>query len=637
MGEATTKNGDRLEVKLLGAPGLRWRGAAIEPATAKDLALLYYLAARPEGAARDELQELLWGVGRRRNLRQALYSLRQLAGADGWLRVGETISLEAGSDLAAFREAVRDRRYGDALELWRTAAAPRGREALLSGFALKRAPAFADWLEVERARLEAHYLDALKCRALELEEEGRYAEALSLTRTLLGEDGLNESAYRAAMRLHYRRGDIEAALSLFETCRRALAEDLGVEPLEETLELVRAIERGRGLESRQEDTPSLLPARGRIPAQLLRPPVLVGREAVWAALDEAWRAGKTIFLCGPAGTGKTRLMLDFVRAQGGFLLSEGRPGDAAVPYSSVARALQRALEGVPLELEDWVRQELARLLPQRFLELSPPRLETADAKHRFMQAIGRVMDGLRAQVSAVAIDDLHHCDGASREVGMMLAARFAQAATPGGARMLIAFRGDELDSAQRSGLGGLVAAGQAVLVALEPLEPAAVKAMLTSLEVPGAAALAARLHRYTGGNPMFVVETLKGMYAGGDFSGTFSSGPPGRVGAVMQGRLGALSATALKLAGAVAVGQAQAETGLLAEVLGLDALTVALALGELEDAQIMAAGRFVHDLWPEMLLATMPAALKTFWHRRTALALEARGETARGETAQGEP
>ena len=47
---------------------------------------------------------------------------------------------------------------------------------------------------------------------------------------------------------------------------------------------------------------------------MLRPPRLIGRDAEWAQLQDAWQAGHAIVVIGEGGLGKTRLIGDLVRA-----------------------------------------------------------------------------------------------------------------------------------------------------------------------------------------------------------------------------------------------------------------------------------------------------------------------------------
>jgi DNA-binding SARP family transcriptional activator len=250
-----------LSVRLLGKPELRWRGHLLS-LSPKLQALLFYLVIRAEAIPRGELEELLWAPRASHSLRQALYQLRSLPGAERWLLSGEKIAVEAISDLAIFETLVARGHHKEALDLW-PEGLPEARQALLWGFELERVPAFVEWLEVERARVEMLYLGTVEHWAIELEQSGAQAQALEWVDALLRADPLNESAYRLAIRLCYRLGQPEAAFAYFERCRRALLVELGTAPLEETLSLAHGLELPKA--QSQPQYPTLREALERLP------------------------------------------------------------------------------------------------------------------------------------------------------------------------------------------------------------------------------------------------------------------------------------------------------------------------------------------------------------------------------------
>lgn len=93
----------------------------MQPRSSKGSAFLFLLAATPDGLPRRELTELLWDAGKARNLRQALFQLRRLPGAESWLQGGnaQNLCVNAQSDLSAFERAVQAERYEEALTFWR--------------------------------------------------------------------------------------------------------------------------------------------------------------------------------------------------------------------------------------------------------------------------------------------------------------------------------------------------------------------------------------------------------------------------------------------------------------------------------------------------------------------------------------
>jgi DNA-binding SARP family transcriptional activator len=229
---------DTLESQLLGSPQLRWHDQPLEFVPPKLCAVLYYLAVQGRPVPRSELEHLFWGPGSGESLRQALHHLRGLPGATHWLRTGPEVCIDTRSDLKVFEAAINSEQHGRALEIWPMQPPSAGSSVLLRGFKLESTPAFGDWLEFERARVTMLYLESLERHAFDLERAGVVGEALLTVQTLLHEDPLNESAYRAAMRLSQQNDQLEMARYYLERCR-VLRQELGVQPLEETVELAR--------------------------------------------------------------------------------------------------------------------------------------------------------------------------------------------------------------------------------------------------------------------------------------------------------------------------------------------------------------------------------------------------------------
>lgn len=206
----------------------------MEPTSRKGQALLAYLSLSPRGARRDELAELLWGPGRLANLRQELYALRKLAGAETWLEEnGDTVTVRAVTDVARFEQAATGGTFSVDL---------RAGSELLSPLSSLAAPAFRDWLDEERLRLTDLARTAHREGAALHEAEGRFAEALALVDTALAADPLDEDLHRTAIRLTALQGDRPGALARFERCRSELRRELGVEPSDETVALVTSLQ-----------------------------------------------------------------------------------------------------------------------------------------------------------------------------------------------------------------------------------------------------------------------------------------------------------------------------------------------------------------------------------------------------------
>ncbi len=611
-------------LELLGMARVVRDGHALEQLDRRAAGLLAVLAL--DGPTpRSRLAGLLWPdspeESARANLRQRLKRLRAALGEE----------LIVPDDILRLRPDV----LVDAVQLESLAftgnydAAVKLEGELLAGVDFDDCPELEEWLIATRERLRTARREALSAEASRLEQLQDHTSALRFALELLELDPLSEEAHRQVMRLHALRGDRANALRAFERCRVALSQELGLEPLPETLELARMIEEGVPLRS---GAPlGSVVSHPAIPLAVLRPPKLVGREREWAALEAAWNARQVMLVRGQPGAGKTRLMLDVLRFHGEYALFEGRPGDENVSYATLARGLKTILEGFPLHLEAWERRELSRLVPS--LQSAPPPPITSDAeKLRFLEAVEQVLERLCDHgVQAVAVDDLQFMDNASFEAVLYLSARLTDTL-----RLILSYRDGELGPDAESRLQQGVQLGRSVIVQLQPFGQDAVHQLIESLGVPDAPTLTERLHRHAGGNPMFVLETIKTLFETNAFdAGLPERLPlPDRIQAVIRRRLDRLSAEALRLARVAAVSGTEFSTALAAHVLDTHPLDLAEPIGQLEAAQVMKDNRFTHDLIFESTLAGVPNTIRSFIHHRVALYLE---NTMHLETVQHDP
>lgn len=96
---------------------------------------------------------------------------------------------------------------------------------------------YEDWCLFERERLQNEYLAILNKLISYSESHGEYESGLGYATRILHLDHAQERAHRRMMRLHWLRGDRTSALRQYAACRRALSEELGVEPATETTDL----------------------------------------------------------------------------------------------------------------------------------------------------------------------------------------------------------------------------------------------------------------------------------------------------------------------------------------------------------------------------------------------------------------
>ncbi len=600
---------DGLVGYFFGKSMFEWQGEILKPPTRKAMALLCYVAVQQRPVQREELTELLWELGENRSLRRELNRLKQLPGVESWLEVTNVVLVHAKTDLGAFREAVKQQDFQKAIRLYQGKA----EEQLLAGLEPKNAPVFVEWLESERIKLNALLVGVLERNIEELENTGKLIEAIECTKQLLERDPLNESAHRSIMRQEFKRGNLQAALKQYEACRHALAKELGITPLPETLELAQEIEKAIK-QPLPKPSIQIVKTQYRIPPKLLRPPVLVGRESEWAEMEKAWEDSKSILISGTAGSGKTRLMMDFARSKSdNFSLNYGRPGDSIVPYSSTSRMLV-GLDHFPSEiemLEPWVRYELARLAPERFEEKPLPMTSTEESRLRLSEAFLKLFLAALQAFDNLLTDDLHYFDKASFHLGAYCLMNFAE---QGSSKAHIScYREEEMPPEYNDYIIELAGQGILTHINLKPLNLEAVTELLVSLEIERPKETAPQLHKLTGGNPQFIVEVLKSLYEQG------WQGPelperislPKQVSSTIERRLDRLSQYALRLVRVMAVLKEPSgvQAKHLAEIVDIDYLKASEMLAELEQAYIIKDGLFVHDLLFETALSTIPAPI----------------------------
>ena len=212
--------------------------APLELLWRKHLALLVYLARSPRrGRSREHLIGLLWGdrgeAAARHSLSEALRVIRHHGGEGSVeVTVGQ-VRLGPGSvqlDVDRLEELAGEGEW--------TAAAELVSGEFLEGFSLAEASEFEDWLAAEREMWSRRGVEVLVSCADAHARVGEVEEACGFASRALGLQPMSEAALRCALRCRSLAGDRAGALALFERFHSRLAEEVGVEPSEETRSLV---------------------------------------------------------------------------------------------------------------------------------------------------------------------------------------------------------------------------------------------------------------------------------------------------------------------------------------------------------------------------------------------------------------
>ena len=213
-------------------------GAHLGPSGARQRALLAMLLAADGGVVpADRLTEALWPVDRPRHELAALHNqvsrLRELlrrAGLDG-----DTLaSRQPGYLLDVDLEAVDAARFEALCAEAVTQAAPIAARTWEQALSLWRGEAYADVDDLsvrsEAVRLGEARLIATEAYGGALVAAGRSAEAVPLLEGFVAAHPLREDARGHLMRALYATGRHPDALRHYESYRRSLAEELGLEP-----------------------------------------------------------------------------------------------------------------------------------------------------------------------------------------------------------------------------------------------------------------------------------------------------------------------------------------------------------------------------------------------------------------------
>ena len=642
-----------LRIELLGGLRLEASGQSIpSPESRRARTLLAWLALHPGRHGRSQLAGVLRPdveeEDARRSLRQATWLVGRSLGdaADGTLVATRG---EVGLDPSAVVVDVAEMRAQAAAGDLEAARALRARPLL---------PELdEDWAIDARDQLNAELVELLGRHAAGAERDGDLEGAVRWARERAAADPLSEVAQRDLMRLLAASGDRAAAVQVADGLRRRLSEELGVTPSAETRAAIEEVlmtdAPARPSTPSQAAAPAPAPpatTRGRpeLPAPLatVANEPLVGREPALATLATAWEdaaAGnpRLVALAGEPGIGKTRLVADLaarVVDAGGAVLYGRCDEEPLASYQPFAEALERGVEdgAMPIEaLPDVHAGELARILP-RFgaARGAPPAEPDSDpqlARHRMFEAVRGVLESVTAErPTLLALDDMQWADAGGLAMLNHLVGRVRDERV----LILMTFRDSEVGSARSHGLARLLTQLRRLRpverISLEPLDADAIASLLPGDATP---TLVDSVRRRTGGNALFVVETLRDM-ASGDSDGE-DDAVPAAVAELVDQRVARLGDDAL------AVLRAAATAGLEFDLRDLRAscdLTEDDLIGALdsavdarlirEEAGVPGLYQFAHALVADAIYGAMSGTRRARLHCRLADALAERGAPA---------
>ena len=511
-----------MDFRVLGPLEVSDDGRTLDLGGAKHRTLLAILLLHAnEVVSADRLIDALWEGEPPETAAKALQVyISQLRKALGKERVqtmtpGYRVCVQEGElDLDRVRGLVADGRLEEALALWRGPP--------LSDFTYLR------FAQAEIARLEELRLTCLEERLEADLTRGRHADVAGELEALVREHPLRERLREQLMLALYRSGRQAEALEAYQGARRALTEELGIEPGRELRKLEQEILR----QDHALDLSSVVAKRAPEPSR----GVFVGRERelaeVVGALEDALAGhARLVLVSGEPGIGKSRLadeLIGHARARGAHVLV-GRCWEAggAPAYWPWVQALRAHLRETAPEV---VRAhlgagsaELAQLLPELREMLpglpEPVAPDSEGARFRLFEAAAAFLQrAAQARPLVLVLDDLHAADAPS----LLLLQFVAREIRDGRLLIVGAYRdvdptiGDPLVSA----LAQLIREPQTRQIALTGLSEPEVGAYIerSAGTMPEPRFLEA-IHGETDGNPLFVTEVVRLLAAEGRLAG----------------------------------------------------------------------------------------------------------------------
>ncbi|MCX7790199.1 MAG: ABC transporter substrate-binding protein [Chloroflexaceae bacterium] len=377
---------------------------------------------------------------------------------------------------------------------------------------------YDEWVLGERNRLGQLYEEAL--RHLVSIHLGRRAfdRAIAYARLTLARNPLQEEVHRDLIYAYAASGQRSRAHAQYQACAAILREELGIEPAQETQELLMSLD---------DQTLPVIPfaSAPTVAYDLVWP--VVGRQHELMHLHQSWQqlrmgSGRLILIEGEPGVGKSRMLSAFADAVAASSLPLAKSRcyelERGIVYQPLVELVRSrpdlASSGVLGSLPPACRAGLAALFPDLVAHTDqklPNRLERERQSDALFQLFARIAEAHGGLI--VLIDDIHWADAATIEALHYIGRRLT------GVPLLIicSTRDDEMPDEVRRLRASIGREVPGEHLALRRLSAPEVRTLIQ--HTPGAAgltpaqheALAMRLFAVAAGNPFFTIEILRGL------------------------------------------------------------------------------------------------------------------------------
>ena len=383
---------------------------------------------------------------------------------------------------------------------------------------------------------------------------------------------------------------------------------------------------------------------------------LIGRESEMKQLREVWAKAhgslaQAALVVGEAGTGKTRLVQDFVTLQAGagarWLASRMTAGDLSLPYSALEQALRPVVEqGMIPDLPPEDLAEVAHFLPE-LTRLRPglpaPReLEPEQARVWRRRTWATFLVAMARQAPIILyLDDLQWIDPASLDCIRYLLMQHHHESL----FVIASLRTEREKQAMhiREFRRVLHRCGLLTEISLAPLSEEQTHELLRIMSgMDNLPRLSRRLYEHTEGNPFYLLEMIPALFAQGtlfkdmrggwatmydDFTKDYSELPlPGGVSDLMEPRLEGLDHRAREFLNVAAVVGREFDPFLVQQISGLDRGQLREVVDELVTRGLIRADKrsceFAHGLLRETVYCDLNFLACPELHDKVGHALE---------------
>ncbi len=654
---------NRLSVYLLGLPLVFVDDQPLQIHGKIQRTLLFYLAAHADVVGRDELVLLFWPeeADARKRLREALSKLRaQFPDPDLLIATGEHVGLDHARvscdvlDFQAFNhqtqrmaqhtppdEALPEAIYQQmnrAVELWRG-------QLFLYGANLAESEGVENWRRDFSTSLDMAYLGMLVRLADHHMARGDLQAAISRLELALGRDPIDPDIHFRYLYCLDKLGRRAEALNHTNLVQQIFGEE-GLEIPAKLQELCQTI-RVREVFAEEIRQPGW-------PGTLIAHAPFVGRDEEMQQLVRLYQHGGAAAILGEAGSGKTRLVYELyqnLQPTPRLLLAPARAMEKNLPFQPLIDLLRHSVTPEELRSLDilWANQ-LLQLLPELSVIRSGIQAESNRGSEEARSLVFETLHQLflivaRRRRILFFLDDAQWSDEVTLSAINYLLERkfFSQHGL-----LVVAARLESTDSTLDVFLNRSRQAAYFTHLSLPQLSPAEVTELtwrVLGQEPTGEAAL--QLARHTGGNPLFVLESLRAIL---DISSSRDSldriehfPVAGSIHALVRERLQHLKPPARQVLTTAAVIGKEFTPALLETATFLSAEQVTQALEELEQAHLIQSETqlalqsgyaFIHDAIREALLLQLGIARRRLVHLRVARALESSsGQQANRQSA----